>query len=142
MCPLSPDEKRKRDRDRKREKLKNCPELREAINAKKRSRYDPAKQREKYRRNYSKEKQRERKAKYRAQNKERVNAYGREYYQRNREYWVSRILAARKKRNPTIGLYTVIHSVKRGDMQLSDAVEQFKQALGLLRGETGWTNDV
>lgn len=73
---------------------------------------------EKMRLQWRKKKKRDRKKRG-----EQINEYQRQYYQKNRASRVERIKKRRHERDPSIGLATLLHRIKRGDSSPAELAE-------------------
>lgn len=115
---LSRSEKNKKRRERYKWRIENEPGFKERMHAK-------------YRREYenNKEKYNERRKQWARDNRERQREYARNYYAKNRDSELRKILERRYKNNPTIGLYELARKVARGECQLDYAIERYNSAL-------------
>lgn len=60
---------------------------------------------------------------------EEINERQRESYKRNREKRLESIIAARRKRNPAIGLATLDNDLRSGKISLREYVDKYRAAI-------------
>lgn len=81
------------------------------------------------------------KRKERAKDPEKVRSRGREYYARNREDQIRKILSNRRRRNPVIGLASSILDFKAGRIDLRELDRRISAAIAqcdvITRGKQG-----
>lgn len=73
-----------------------------------------------------------RRAEWRRNNKERSNEYQRAYYSENKPSLLPRILKNRLRRNPLIGIKSIIDRLKRGEGEFNKDLERVFETLAEL----------
>lgn len=127
---------RRKELDRKKNQ---CPEYKRKSRERNKKYYERnreevnRKQRKYYHEN--KEAINKRKTEWGRRNREHKNRMQREHYARNRVEQLAKILASRKKRDPTIGLYSSIQRARKGEIEFSEVVRRFSKAISELSGE-------